>query len=238
MSKKSHHFLTLWPWPLTYDLEKLIRSGHYHYQCVYQIWEQAIPWFFSYRVNTIAGGGRRVAGGFRRKTITSPDPSDTGDIINSLGHLQRSKGPPTCLMLATTWEINPHTQSTYHSEEHKHSQMSWSCRGNRRSGPASLWIHTDGLPPEGRSRLPTCPISSPAEWSYHSRLRHWIFHMSAEREDALIIFLVPGRNGSTYKSVISDHMSLNIFMSITSESALRRMPQSTFGKFNIGSSNV
>ena len=73
--KKSHHFLTLWPWPLTYDLEKLIRSGHYHYQCVYQIWEQSILWFFSYRVNTIAGGGR-----LWRKTITSPDPSDTGDI--------------------------------------------------------------------------------------------------------------------------------------------------------------
>ena len=66
MSKKSHHFLTLWPWPLTYDLEKLIRSGHYHYQCVYQIWEQSIPWFLSYRVNTIAGGGRRAAGGGRR----------------------------------------------------------------------------------------------------------------------------------------------------------------------------
>ena len=65
----------LWPWPLTYDLEKLIRSGHYHYQCVYQIWKQSIPWFLSYRVNTIAGGGR-----LRRKTITSPDPSDTGDI--------------------------------------------------------------------------------------------------------------------------------------------------------------
>ena len=83
MSKKSHHFLTLWPWPLTYDLEKLIRSGHYHYQCVYQIWEQSIPWFLSYRVNTIAGGGR-----LRRKTITSPDPSDTGDII--IGHLYMS----------------------------------------------------------------------------------------------------------------------------------------------------
>ena len=90
MSKKSHHFLMLWPWPLTYDLEKLIRSGHYHYQCVYQIWEQSIQWFLSYRVNTIAGGGRRAAGGGRRaagggrlrhKTITSPDPSDTGDII-------------------------------------------------------------------------------------------------------------------------------------------------------------
>ena len=74
--EKSHHFLTLWPWPLTYDLEKLIRSGHYHYQCVYQIWEQSIPWFLSYRVNTIASGGW-----LRRKTITSPDPSDTGDII-------------------------------------------------------------------------------------------------------------------------------------------------------------
>ena len=87
----------LWPWPLTYDLEKLIRSGHYHNQCVYQIWEQSIQWFFSYRVNTIAGGGRRAAGGgwraagggrrtagggrLRRKTITSPDPSDTGDIM-------------------------------------------------------------------------------------------------------------------------------------------------------------
>ena len=72
MLKKSHHFLMLWPWPLTYDLEKLIRSGHYHYQCVYQIWEQSIQWFLSYRVNTIAGGGRRVAGGgrLRRKTIT------------------------------------------------------------------------------------------------------------------------------------------------------------------------
>ena len=75
MSKKSHHFLTLWPWPLTYNLEKLIRSG-YHYQCVYQIWEQSIPWFLSYRVNTAAGGGR-----LPRKTITSPDPLDTGDII-------------------------------------------------------------------------------------------------------------------------------------------------------------
>ena len=64
--------------------EKLIRSGHYHYQCVYQIWEQSIPRFLSYRVNTITGGGRRAAGGgwLRRKTITSPDPSDTGDIIN------------------------------------------------------------------------------------------------------------------------------------------------------------
>ena len=70
MSKKSHHFLTLWPWPLTYDLEKLIRSGHYHYQCVYQIWEQSIPWFLSYRVNTIAGGGRRAAGGGRRAAST------------------------------------------------------------------------------------------------------------------------------------------------------------------------
>ena len=60
MSKKSHHFLTLWLWPLTYDLGKLIRSGHYHYQCVHQIWEQSIPWFLSYRVNTIAGGGRRA----------------------------------------------------------------------------------------------------------------------------------------------------------------------------------
>ena len=78
MSKKSHHFLTLWPWPLTYDLEKLIRSVHYHYQCVYQIWEQSIPWFLSYCVNIIAGGGR-----LWRKTITSPDPLDTGDITNS-----------------------------------------------------------------------------------------------------------------------------------------------------------
>ena len=77
MSKKSHHFLSLWPWPLTYDLEKLIRSGHYHYQCVYQIWEQSILWFLSYRVNTIAGGGRQAAGG-------GPDPSDTGDIINMI----------------------------------------------------------------------------------------------------------------------------------------------------------
>ena len=46
MSKKSHHFLTLWPWPLTYDRRRA------------------------------AGGGR-----LRRKTITSPDPSDTGDVI-------------------------------------------------------------------------------------------------------------------------------------------------------------
>ena len=49
------------------------------------------PVVLSYRVNTIAGGGQRVAGGGRRaagggrlwrKTITTPDPSDTGDIIN------------------------------------------------------------------------------------------------------------------------------------------------------------
>ena len=90
MSKKSHHFLTLWPWPLTYDLEKLIRSGHYHYQCVYQIWEQSIPWFLSYRVNTIAGGGR-----LRRKTITSPDPSDTGDIITD-GYMSHSASTSSC----------------------------------------------------------------------------------------------------------------------------------------------
>ena len=85
--KKSHHFLKLLPWPLTYDLEKLIRSGHYHYQCVYQIWEQSISWFLSYRVNTIAGGGR-----LRRKTITSPDPSDMGDIIKTTS--SKLKGHP------------------------------------------------------------------------------------------------------------------------------------------------
>ena len=63
---------------LTFDLRpwKVNQAGHYHYQCVYQIWEQSILWFLGYRVNTIAGGGR-----LRRKTITSPDPSDTGDII-------------------------------------------------------------------------------------------------------------------------------------------------------------
>ena len=88
MSKKSHHFLTLWPWPLTYDLEKLVRSGHYHYQCVYQIWEQSIPWFLSYRVNTIAGGGQ-----LRRKTITSPDPSDTGDITRTPAFWDTPRGP-------------------------------------------------------------------------------------------------------------------------------------------------
>ena len=71
MSKKSFSDAVT----LTFDLEKLIRSGHYHYQWVYQIGEQPIQWFLSYRVNTIAGGGR-----LRRKTITSPDPSDTGDI--------------------------------------------------------------------------------------------------------------------------------------------------------------
>ena len=53
---KISYSYSLWPWPLTYDLEKLIRSGHYHYQCAYQIWEQSIPWFLSYPVNTIAGG--------------------------------------------------------------------------------------------------------------------------------------------------------------------------------------
>ena len=98
MSKKSHHFLMLWPWPLTYDLEKLIRSGHYHYQCVYQIWEQSIPWFLSYRVNTIAGGGR-----LWRKTITSPDPSDTGDIISYPLFADADTG------------IYPHAASQYHA---------------------------------------------------------------------------------------------------------------------------
>ena len=95
MSKKSYHFLTLWPWPLTYDIEKSIRSGHYHYQCVYQIWEQSIPWFMSYRINTIAGGGRRGAGGGRllRKTITSPDPWDTGDMIT---------------IIISIWSVHPH----------------------------------------------------------------------------------------------------------------------------------
>ena len=93
--KKSHHFLTLWPWPLTYDLENLIRSGHYHYQCVYQIWEQSIPWFLSYRVNTIVGGGR-----LRRKTITSPDPSDTGDIITHIITW-------LCDILALVWHFGP-----------------------------------------------------------------------------------------------------------------------------------
>ena len=104
--KKSHHFLTLWPWPLTYDLEKLIRSGHYHYQCVYQIWEQSIPWFLSYRVNTIAGGGR-----LRRKTITSPDPSDTGDIIitGTQTEYQSKVGPtkdtPYLALIGELWHV-------------------------------------------------------------------------------------------------------------------------------------
>ena len=104
MSKKSHHFLMLWPWPLTYDLEKLIRSGHYHYQYVYQIWEQSIQWFLSYRDNTIAGGGR-----LRRKTVTSPDSSDTGDIINTIQKIdidslsQSSTEPSVCTVFTETW---------------------------------------------------------------------------------------------------------------------------------------
>ena len=77
MSKKSHHFLTLWPWPLTYDLEKLIRSGHYHYQCVYQIWEQSIPWFFSHALTPLRAAG---SGRLRRKTITSPWKVNQGGI--------------------------------------------------------------------------------------------------------------------------------------------------------------
>ena len=86
--KKLSLFVTLWPWPLTYDLEKLIRSGHYPNKCVYQIWKESIQGFLSYRVNTItAGGGRRAAGDgrLRRKTIISPDPSDPGDIIIIIG---------------------------------------------------------------------------------------------------------------------------------------------------------
>ena len=62
VSKISSLFVTLWPWPLTYDLEKLIRSGHYPNKCVYQIWKESIQGFLSYRVNTItAGGGQRAA---------------------------------------------------------------------------------------------------------------------------------------------------------------------------------
>ena len=87
MTKKSHHFLTLWPWPLTYDLEKLIKSGHYHYQCVYQILEQSIPCFLSYRVKTIAGG-------FDEKNITSPDPSDTGQCFWKIKILGRHMDHP------------------------------------------------------------------------------------------------------------------------------------------------
>ena len=38
----------LWFCDVTFDLEKLVSSGHYHYKCVFQIWEQYIQWFISY----------------------------------------------------------------------------------------------------------------------------------------------------------------------------------------------
>ena len=33
---------------LIHDHYKSINSGHYHYQCVFQIWEQSIPWIWDY----------------------------------------------------------------------------------------------------------------------------------------------------------------------------------------------
>ena len=42
---KSH--IILWPSSCTNDLQNVIRSGHYHYQCMYKIWEQSIPLFLS-----------------------------------------------------------------------------------------------------------------------------------------------------------------------------------------------
>ena len=46
-------FPTLWPWPSTHDLEKLITSGHCHYQCVCQIWEQTTQDVFIYYIHNI-----------------------------------------------------------------------------------------------------------------------------------------------------------------------------------------
>ena len=51
----------LWPWPLTYDLERL--STDYHCQWVCQIWEQSIQYFLSYHTHTIdmVGSGHQEA---------------------------------------------------------------------------------------------------------------------------------------------------------------------------------
>ena len=59
----------------------------------------------SYRVNTIAGGGR-----LRRKTITSPDPSDTGDIITgNVAEHQSDVGstndPPYLALTGEIWGV-------------------------------------------------------------------------------------------------------------------------------------
>ena len=131
MSKKSHHFLKLWPWPLTYDLEKLIRSGHYHYQCVYQIWEQSIPWFLSYHVNTAAGGGRQAVGGgrLRRKTITSPNPSDTGDIISENEYINLH------FVIYTNNHLKSRPLNCYTSAQHRQINL----LKQRQSG----WHHAD-----------------------------------------------------------------------------------------------
>ena len=64
MSKKSHHFLTLWPWPLTYDLgQDTITTNVY---TKFQNNPSRVFWVIALTPLRAAGGGRRAAGGGRR----------------------------------------------------------------------------------------------------------------------------------------------------------------------------
>ena len=210
MSKKSHHFLTLWPWPLTYDLEKLIRSGHYHYQCVYQIWEQSILWFFSYRVNTIAGGGY---------------PSDTGD-INIISQLIRtenqkntvSSGPvmvQVLFIMTCNYKKSPIPIKLFNVTE-KFKQYHYNeCHMSKQFYKHN--VHVNLLSNLNQSSImgwdsisETSPRSIPLNWPSTTLTRDcqnlWLSQWTLSLPHLFINWLAPGRCGRNFKSVIFEHM--------------------------------
>ena len=48
-----YFFLRLRPWPLTHDLEKLMNSRDYHYQCGFKFWKQSIKSILSHHAHAL-----------------------------------------------------------------------------------------------------------------------------------------------------------------------------------------
>ena len=77
---QNYCFFWHWPGPFIHGLENLFISGHHHYQCVFQIWEQCIRCILSYYIHAIdrAGNRQRAASKWNHDI---PDPMNTEDII-------------------------------------------------------------------------------------------------------------------------------------------------------------
>ena len=99
-----------WPW-------KVDQSGHYHYHCVYQIWEQSIQCFLSYYPSALRAGGvlssrsgragdcqtcgTRISATARRIfSIRSSVELSKPLVVHCHGHL------PICLIWACPWAKN------------------------------------------------------------------------------------------------------------------------------------